>query len=277
MRGIKFSMLLLTPFVFGALYLGFILFYLEKDIPIYYFIILIVVILAIFFAKEEIDFWYDKKYPPNLDPAIIGWLNRFFPFFGTLEKDDKEKFEVRLALYLNARAFNLMLKEKENIPEDFKAIIAAHGIRMTLGLDDYLIGDFDRIICYNHPFPTPQKKFLHTVEVHTEDGLILLSIEQLMMGVGQPSKYYNIAYHAYAEALIFLYPKLNNLDDESETWSHLNEILPFTKNSVEKLVGIEDPDFNVVSLSSFFSHTSAYEKNWKAQADHYKEILNYAF
>ena len=146
MRGIRFSMLLALPFVLGTLYAGINLIYLGKESHLFWLLGFLVVTIGIFLAGAELNYWYDKKYPPKLDPPIINWLERYFPFYNALYKDEKIKFETRLALYLNARLFKLMIKDTPNIPEDFKGIIAAHGIRMTMGLDDFLIGDFDRII-----------------------------------------------------------------------------------------------------------------------------------
>jgi len=272
MRGIRFAMLIALPFILGALYTGINLFYYGKDDHLFYFLGFLVVGLAIFFAKEEINYWYDEKYPPRLDHQITVWLENFFPFYNTLESDDRQKFETRLALYLNARSFHLMLKEKKSIPEDFKAIIAAHGIQMTLGQKDFLIGDYDRIICYNHPFPTPGNKFLHTVEVHHEDGLILLSIEQLMMSIGHPTKHYNIAYHAYAEVLLTLYPQLQKIEE-----AELQNLMTYDLGHIAHITGFENINPKTLSLAAFFIHNSEFKKHWPEQHSNYQEILNYDY
>lgn len=272
MRGIRFAMLIALPFILGTLYTGIKLFYEGEDSFLYPFIALIAVTLAIFFAKEEINFWYDKRFPPKLDRPIKIWLENFFPFYQTLEKDDKIKFETRLALYLNARAFQLMLKEKKSIPEDFKAIIAAHAIQMTLGLEDYLIGDYDRIICYNHPFPTPSNQFLHTVETHLEDGVILISLEQLMMSVRSPEKNYNLAYHAYAEALLNIYPQLQDIEELDVT-----TILPYDWDHISKLTGFENPAKKAVQLAAFFIRNEEFKASFPKATAQYQEILNYVY
>ena len=267
MRGIRFSMLIATPLILGALYTGVKLFYFGEDSFLISFIALFALSLAIFFAKEEINYWYDEKFPPKLDPPIIAWLSNFFPFYGQLEKDDKAKFETRLALYLNARSFKLMLKEKKSIPEDFKAIIAAHAIQMTLGVKDFLVGDYDRIIIYNHPFPSPLHKFLHTVEVHHDDGLILLSLEQLMSSIGQPAKNFNIAYYAYAQALLHLYPTLMevpSVDPEA--------ILPYDRRHITNLTGFEEVNQDALSLSAFFINNGGFQAKWPETYDAYQDL-----
>ncbi len=265
-------MLIATPLIVGALYTGVELFYFKEDSFLYYFIALFAVSLAIFFAKEEINYWYDKKFPPLLDPPIIAWLNNFFPFYTQLEKDDRAKFEKRLALYLNARSFKLMLKEKKSVPEDFKAIIAAHAIQMTLGMKDFLVGDYDRIIIYNHPFPSPGHQFLHTVEVHHEDGLMLLSLEQLMSSIGQPSKNFNIAYYGYAQALLKLYPPLNEIE-------FIDPIgfLPYDLEHISNITGFEELDLPSLSLAAFFINNVGFREEWPETHEVIKNALNYEF
>lgn len=265
-------MLIALPFILGALYTGINLFYFGKESHLLYFICFLVVGLGIFFAKEEINYWYDEKYPPYLDEPIKAWLRSFSPFYNKLQSGDKVKFETRLALYLNARSFQLMLKEKRSIPEDFKAIIASHAIQMTLGLKDFLVGDYDRIICYNHPFPSPGHRFLHTVETHHEDGVILLSLEQLMMSVGQPEKHYNLAFHVYSEALLKLYPKLAAVAAIDPS-----KVLPYTLDHVRRITGFQDLDEKTLSLVSFFVSNEDFETHFPSEYLAYSEILNYAY
>lgn len=274
MRGIRISMVIALPFILGALYTGTQLIYFEKDEFLYYFLGLIAIVLAIYFAGAEINYWYNKKYPPKLDPPIIMWLERYFPFYTQLEGEEKQKFENRLALYLSVRSFTLMIKERKEIPEDFKAIIAAHGIKMTMGLEDYLVGDYDRIICYNHPFPTPKNKFLHTAEVDHEDGVLLLSIEQLMMGVGQPQQFYNLAYHVYAEALLHL-----NTEKEQISFQEfeIEKVSPFSMDQITKMVGYETLDIDVVSLAIFMTFPKKFMEVYPRHADRYMKILNYEY
>ena len=55
-----------------------------------------------------------------------------------------------------------MRGEKESLPEDLKAIIAHNLIQLTFGMEDYLLDPYERVVVYNHAFPTPKKQFLHT-------------------------------------------------------------------------------------------------------------------
>ncbi len=271
MRGIRFANLIAGPFILGAIVLIYFIFFLEKQDLVYYLAPFILILLAIYFKSNDINYWYHTKFPPKLDPAIINWLSNFFPFYQELSDEEMEKFEFRLALYLEGRAFKLVLmKEQKNIPEDFKAIIAAHAIRMTMDMDNYLLEPYERIFCYNHPFPSPEKQFLHTVEVQTEDKVILLSLEQLMLSVGQPEKYYNLAYHAYAEVLLDLKGR-NNFPELS--WEDLELISGYKKEQVQNLTGYQELDLYALSLTLYFSKQESFLINFPEQYELIKNWL----
>lgn len=249
----------LSTFILGILglfaaYLAYELFYLEDPSGSVYLIPLGISIAIVLVFKPQIDFWWYKKYPPRLDEPVIQWLVQHFPYFPPLSREDKSLFIDRLALYLEAREFKFMRKEAEDMPHDFQAMIAAHAVLMSMSNKDYLIGDFDRIICYPHAFPTPKFKFLHTVETHTEDGLILLSSEHLLLGVLKPQSFLNIIFYAFAEAIYFLndYEGLPELP--GDIWERIEEISGFSKPAISKLLGFDEPDPVYVLMSLFFSH-----------------------
>ncbi|MBK8348424.1 MAG: hypothetical protein IPL08_12655 [Saprospiraceae bacterium] len=150
-------------------------------------------------------YWTIGGYPATLflltQGSEIGSIIISKPY-QQLHESDRSKFEYRMTLYIEGRLFSSVGSELRDVPEDIKCMVAAHGIEMCLGIDDYLIGDMDRIYLYKHPFPTPDFPFLHTVETNIEDGVIILSLEQLTNAVISPETHYNIGYHAYAEAFI---------------------------------------------------------------------------
>lgn len=271
MRGIRFANLLAGPFILGAIVLLYFIFFLGRQDLVYYLTPFILILLSIYFKSNDINYWYHKKYPPKLDPAIINWLSNFFPFYKELSEEDMEKFEFRLALYLEGRAFKLVLmKEQKNIPEDFKAIIAAHAIHMTMDMKNYLLEPYERIFCYNHPFPSPEKQFLHTVEVQTEDKVILISLEQLMLGINHPDKFYNLAYHAYAEILLDLKSKKNFPE---MTWENIETISDYSKENILNLTGYQDLDLSAVLLTLFFSKKEQFNNAFPEQYQLIQEWL----
>lgn len=238
-------------FVAGLAYLLFVEELHQYSIYLIPFGITIAIILVF---RPQIDYWWYKKYPPLLDKEIIQWLINHFSYFNPLEREEKKMFIDRLALYLEAREFKFMRKEAESLPHDFQAMIAAHAVLMTMGNKDFLIGDFDRIICYPHAFPSPKFKFLHSVETHSEDGLILLSTEHLLLGVLKPKSFLNIIFYAFGEAIYFLNGNNGLPIPATNIWESIEEVSGFTKSSISKLIGFDEPNPLYVLISLYFSH-----------------------
>lgn len=234
----------------------------------------VTLLVVLYVFHGPLDYWWHKKFPPRLEPEIIKWLTRHFPWYNTLSGGEKTKFEHRLALYTSARLFQSVGKEKnDNVPEDIKCMVAAHAVQMTLGLEDFLIGDLDRVFLYKHPFPTPDMPWLHNVEVNMEDGVLILSMEQLINAIVRPDIFYNIASHAYAEALIHLYPELRNTDI-SDPWTGLKALYNWDKDYVLKSTGYKETADHVVHLHAFFKDQEKYRTKYPEQFLHFKEILN---
>lgn len=264
----------LSTFILGILglfvaYLAYLLFVKEEHEYSIYLIPFGILIAIILVFKPQIDFWWYKKYPPRLDEAVIQWLVNHFSYFNPLSREEKGKFIDRLALYLEAREFKFMRKEAEALPHDFQAMIAAHAVLMGMSNEDFLIGDFDRIICYPHAFPSPAHKFLHTVETHAEDGLILFSTEHLLLGVLKPNSFLNIIFYAFGEAIHFLNEYKGFPEVSPEIWEAIEVISGFSKATIIKLTGFEEPNPVYVLMSLYFSHS----ERMKSHLPEYHEAI----
>jgi hypothetical protein len=132
-------------------------------------------------------------------------------------------------------------------------MIAAHAVRVTLKYDDFLIGDFDRIMMYKHPFPSPRHKFLHIVETEVEDGVIIFTLDYLMNGVLEPAQYYNIAYHAYVEAFCKQNPTIDFSFIESVTTDHMELISGFKVEDLLTTLGYKSLDPVPVVVTYYFT------------------------
>lgn len=244
----------------------------NRDASIYVFIPVILAV-SIYVFSGPLDHWWRTKFPLKLDEPIRKWLNKYFPPYVLFSDSQKVKFEERLTLYIEGRLFQAVGAEMEEVPYDFKAMIAAHGVHMALGFDDYLIGDMDRIYMYKHPFPTPKHHPLHSVEVDLEDGVIIINTEQLTNAVIFPDQYYNVAYHAYAESMIFVH-KLKNLPD---SWHDLPLVNGFTPELVQHHVGMPVSNPSIAHVALFFTNPESYKAlspkhyNTIAQAFKYEE------
>jgi hypothetical protein len=224
-----------------------------------YLIIPVALLVALYTFHGVIDHWWLTKFPVPFDPKLKDWLTKHFPPYVVLDDELKKKFEFRLGLYLNGRLFQSVGKEMRDVPEDIKCMVAAHAVNMTLGIDDYLIGDTDRIFLYKHPFPTPKFPFLHNVETDTEDGVIILSLEQLINAIIRPDLYYNTAYHAYAEAIMFVNNKTEFPSFPEQTWSDIQNISGWNNETICRQTGYQSVPLQTVHSTIFFTMPQKYK------------------
>jgi len=258
MRIYSFSKILALPFAGVFIYLLYLQFGLNYNIGLY-LLIPVGIVFAIYFLSGDIDFWYLSKNPLDLDEPVINWLIQFSPFYQNLTEQQKEKYNYRLSMYIVGRSFKSVGSEKKDLPTDFKAIIASQAVEVSWRTDDYLIGDYDYIFVYKHPFQTPRKQFLHTVETEFEDGVIIYSLEHLMPGITNPEMYYNIGRHAYAEAFIRVHPTKDYPELADFTWQDIVQISGLSQEKIIQTLGFKEVDLLVILITCFFSYPEKFE------------------
>ena len=215
--------------------------------------------IAIYFMRTDMDFWWQERNPVDLHPSVVDHLEKRNSFYQSLRDEHKELFKKRLSLYVEARMFKGIGKEQRNAPEDIKVIIACHAVEMMLAQEDYLIGDWDRIFLYNHPFGSPDKQFLHTMETQAEDGVIIMATPFMLNAVNHPEQYYNIAYHAYAEAIIKQNPTWDFSGVENLSWEDLEVVSGFKKEDILTVLGYDQMDILPVIITFYFSHKQKFQ------------------
>lgn len=251
MRIYSLSKVLAAPFVIALIVLLYLELVAQVDIG-WYLIVPIFFIVAIYMAHGEVDYWWLKKHPIPLEKEERAMIEKYSPFYNGLSSADKTKFEKRLSLYQGAREWkNVGQQELVDIPDDVKTLIGSQAIQLTFNDEDYLLGDFDRIYTYKHPFPTPKHQFLHTVETDAEDGVILLAMDHALPGISHSDQYYNIAMHGYADAYIKQYPSKNYPDIWNVTWDHIEQIQGFTKEQILGVLGYKSVDLMPIIISGY--------------------------
>lgn len=245
----------------------------SDDFP--YILIPVVLLTILYISYGQIDYWWLKKNPMPLDERIIKWLSDYLPYYNNLETPNKDLFEKRLGLYVEAREFKLIgNKELNDVPFDVKNILASQAVRLCLGLEDFLIKDLDRIYVYKHPFPSPRFQFIHTYEIDVEDGVIILSLEQAINGIIQPHKYYNITLHAFAEAFVHLHPQYQYPLVDSYGWDKISEISGINKEIIIATCGYENLDLLPVHIVAYFEFSQDYQRLFPEESHVFQHIFN---
>jgi Mlc titration factor MtfA (ptsG expression regulator) len=249
------------------------LYYILEIDDTYWYLILIpmVVIVALYTMHPQIDYWYHTRNPIPLDEELIFWLNKYSPYYKNLKKVEKELYEYRLGLYLEARGFVAIGSEHKDVPEDVKCAIASEAIKIGLGHPDFLIGEMNRIYLYKSPFPSPRMQFLHTAEVFDEDGTIIMSMAHLIPGLIDPDQYYNIVMHCYAEAFMIENKHIVFPIIDKETWPELESINGFSKNDIETTLGYAIEDMRIIHINYFFTYPKEYKMVFP---DFYNHFVN---
>jgi len=133
-------------------------------------------------------------------------------------------------------------------------MIAQVPISITFNKRDFLMNPYERIVLYKHAFPSPGYRFLHTVETHQEDGVIIFSMEHAEAAFFNNEQYYNVAWHAFAEAYIQSNKWTIPLPNEEECWQTITKVSNFSKEKIVNTVGFNTVDIKTVLMVIFFTH-----------------------
>lgn len=253
MKIYSLSRVLAFPFVVALALLAYLEFVEYKDIG-WWLLPPLMAIVVLIILNGEIDYWYLKKKPIPLDPRERSLLVQYVPFYNKLSPSEKKKFEDRVSLYVGAREWkNVGTADLKEIPDDVKSMIAAQSIQLTFYDKDFLLGDYDRIYTYKHPFPSPRFKFLHTVETNAEDGMIIYSMDHALPGISSPYRFYNVVMHGYAEAYIRQNPQKNYPNVNDTMWEQIALISGFGKEQILSTLGFEQINLQPLLLNFYFT------------------------
>jgi len=130
------------------------------------------------------------------------------------------------------------------------------------------------VVVYNHAFPSPKKKFLHSAEVDHEDGLIVMSTEQLFPAMLNKHKFYNVGMHTYVEAYLNKHPttKLPDLPDDLSP--KLESISQHQLDLVRDTIGYEIENKHIIAINYFFIFSERFKEILPKLYDSYASIFN---
>lgn len=244
------SRYLYIPFVLGAV--GALLAAASVDSTYAVYAAPFVVGLAVvYILSPQIDWWWYQRHPPQLPAMVRHLINTKLPFYQDLSATDKTRFRNRMTMYMEANEF--MAQGMEAVPPDVKGIVAASAVQVTFGHDDYLLNPFEHIIIYPHPFPSPQHpEEWHACEHFEEDGVIMLSAEQLVPGFLEPTRFLHIGLYEYARVFMHCHPAFEFPIITEEHWPALEQISGFPKDKTIKYIGLREIDLTALAVVYFF-------------------------
>ncbi|MEO1514562.1 MAG: zinc-dependent peptidase [Bacteroidota bacterium] len=251
------SRILSAPFVIGLLYCLYQAW--ENDESYAMYIVPQVLALAvIYILQPQIDWWWYKKRPPELDPPLARMLERFVSFYHHLNLHQKRRFRQRVVLFVMAQDF--IAKGFEDVPEDVKYVIAANAVQLTFGQEEFLFPKFEHLVVYPVPFPSPQfPDRRHASELQEEDGVLMFSAEQLMAGTFQPKRHFNIVLYEYARAFQLSYPSKAYPSYDEFIWEKLEAISGLKEAYIRAYIGLEEIDVSAIAVALFFTRPEQFK------------------
>ena len=268
----KFSKVLSTPFVLITIYCIYMLFT-DRPEQATWIIVPIVILTLIYLFQPQIDYWWMSRNPVELEEGIIKIIKATNPYYSELNAEDKRKFETRLLLYVEGREYIAKGTEDKDVPEDIKFAFSQIPVMMKLMEKDMQYDNFERIVLYKHPFPSPRFQFLHTYETHVEDGVIILALSHAENGLFNPAQYYNVAGHAFAEAYIKAYPAKDYPGTENDFWQINEKVHGFTEEKILATLGFKSMDPLTVLINNYFTYPEQTKRNFPESWKKLNEIF----
>lgn len=224
-----------------------------------------ILIACLYLFNPQIDYWWLERNPIPLDPEDLRILETYSPFYQRLNEAERQTFNQRIFLFIKAKEFIAMGREQQSVPQDVKLLFSMLAIELTWKKDrKFLFANYDRIIFYKHPFPTPQHQFLHTYETFHEDGVMIVALDYFSMAIQNPKQYYHIGYHTLAEAYFKEYTDIDL--PEIHDWGPLEHISQFKAKQVKEVLGYPSIDLMPVTINYYFTFRSAFREHLPQEA-----------
>lgn len=246
-----FANRLIAPFaILGAVFLG--LAWTTDESWAVYFVPCLVVAALIFILSPQINWWWYSKNPPELSEPLQVFLGRM-PFYRSLSATEQRRFRGRIALFNMGVDWEPLAFPEDNLPPDVQVAIATPAVMLTFYREKFLFDQFEKVLVFPRPFPTPEHPYNHTSEMHQADGCLLFSAEQVMLAAAQPGQRYNVAMHEYAKVFMLQYPQepWPILDPET-SWSKLEQVSGMSRAYVESVIGLAGVDALPVAVHHYF-------------------------
>lgn len=213
----------------------------------------VIILATIYIFSKEIDFWYQKKFPIKFDKNERELAEKYSPFYMALNEEQKLRFQQRMHLFLSSKDFTAMGMEAETVPHDLKFVTGLITIEMTFYKEDnYRLDQFDHIVFYKHPFPTPSMQYLHTVETNAEDGVIIIAMDYFSAAIGDMTRFYHTGYHVIGEAFAYVFKKENY--PLNVQWETIEKSTGFTRDQIIGVLGLKQIDLLPILISTYFAH-----------------------
>lgn len=270
------SRIVAAPFILGLFIVLYIIY--EKGDTGYalYLAPIVVSLAAVYILQPQIDWWYYKRNPPELDEPIQLMLVRHCPFYNELSAVDKKRFRERIVMY--SMAVEFVPKGFDTMSEDIKSVVAANLVHLTFGKQspEYRMEPYEKFIIYPGPFPSPQyPEHFHASEVYHEDKVLLFAAHQLLASYLNSRGNYNLGLHELSKVQIALHPNEQYPDLTDEDWNRLEKVSGFSKSYIESFVGLPEVSILPVAITCLLTFPAKFQSLMPTEYEALVNILNF--
>ncbi len=237
----------------------------------------VVAMATTFVMAPQIDWWWYKKHPRDLDPTLINLFQSQLPFYQRLTEAQKLRFRQRVDWYLMAIEFiDPSQNEERSVPDDQKHWLSAFRTMTTWGKpDDIADTKFEKIVPYINPFPSPNyPRIFHSSEYFEEDGVLLFALAPMMHAVMQPTQCFNPVLYEYCSVFQLHYGS-GNLELTASHWLDLEQISRFSQEQILKTVGLPEVNIRSVAMSFYILFPESFRRVLPKEFEIIKALLGF--
>jgi len=227
----------------------------------------LVITALIYILKPEINWWWYRRHPPQVDPGLARLLERFCQPYQRLDARQQQLFRERVALFIIATDWTPVAFPEDELPQDIQLALAAQAVAITLNQEDFLFEPFEKVIVYPGPFPTQEYPVAHASELYAPDGCLIFSAEQVIMAFTQPGRWFNVGLYEYARAWVHMHPTETWPDLPESSWAQLEAASSMPRSHVESIIGLPDAHILGVAIHHYFNFRERF-------VEHLPEVAN---
>jgi len=219
-----------------------------------YLVIPIGVAIAGYMLAPQLDWWWYKRFPMQLDSKVRSIFESNSEFYRNLSADKKKIFDERISLYVEAKDWKYIGME-ESMPYDIRCIIAFEPVRLTLNQKNFLMEPFDTVVVYQNPFLSPQfPDRYHASELFKDDGVVLFSLKHVLPAFREPEKYFNIVLYEYARIMQITHKEIIFPELTEEFWYNLYNVASYGHREIMGVIGLTEADAVAVAIHHYFTY-----------------------
>ena len=208
------------------------------------------------------------RFKRNFDGSIRSEYEKYFigkmPYFEKLPDKLKLKFLLRVRKFIRHRSFEG--RNGFEVTNEIKARIAGAAIQLTLGLDEFTLDHFSKIIVYPESYYSKLTGKFHMGEANVR-GILVISWKDFIKGYSIPDDSFNVGLHEMAHALELSKRLGGNYDlyfsQYYEKWKRITreeyENLRDDKDSfLRSYAGTNRSEFFAVCIEHFFEKSEEF-------------------